>query len=352
MAEGETTTTTGAGDGKGIAGAKRARGVPYTVSIAVCSSMVDNAQSMELATMLAGQVARCAGIFCADEIVVVDDYGQRGGGNEISSCAAFLARVLQYMETPQYLRRTLIKSHAHLKHVGLLPPLNAPHHPRSTEWTKYREGVVLPPDSSAGRSSEAGGGDFSLINVGLDAPVKAHKRLRARERVTVRMKDKGFPAEGAAATVFRGKVVSSLEPRSRKGTFWGYDVRVARSLSEALSEGPYEGGYDLKIGTSERGDVFDPSDPAKCALPADFRHCLVAFGAVDGLEFACANDEGIRGKDPRELFDLYLNTCPGQGSRTIRAEEAIVITMALLSTKFPEFFHESSSGGGGGGRIG
>ena len=110
MAEGETTTTTGAGDGKGIAGAKRARGVPYTVSIAVCSSMVDNAQSMELATMLAGQVARCAGIFCADEIVVVDDYGQRGGGNEISSCAAFLARVLQYMETPQYLRRTLIKS--------------------------------------------------------------------------------------------------------------------------------------------------------------------------------------------------------------------------------------------------
>ena len=33
------------------------RGVPFTVSLAVCSSMVDNAQSLELATMV-GRPAR------------------------------------------------------------------------------------------------------------------------------------------------------------------------------------------------------------------------------------------------------------------------------------------------------
>uniref|UniRef100_A0A7S2T2A5 RNA methyltransferase n=2 Tax=Chloropicon primus TaxID=1764295 RepID=A0A7S2T2A5_9CHLO len=315
------------------------RGVPYTVSIAVCSSMVDNAQSLELATMLAGQVARCAGIFCADEVVVVDDYGQKEEGDKtVSSCAAFLARVLQYMETPQYLRRSLVPQHPHLKHVGLLPPLNAPHHPRSTEWTKYREGVVVE------RASTSDGGEgFSLVNVGLEKPVKVHKVLPANQRVTVRLKDKGFEeAEKAGGDHYRGKVVSSLEPRSRKGSFWGYSVRLARGLREALHGGPWD--YDLKIGTSERGEVFDPS---RTDLPG-FRHLLVVFGAVDGLEFALRNDRrGIEataeGGDPSGLFDLYLNTCPAQGTRTIRAEEAMVISMSLLSTKFPKFFDKDAA---------
>ena len=32
----------------------------------------------------------------------------------------------------------------------------------------------------------------------------------------------------------------------------------------------------------------------------------------------------------RDLFDLYLNTCMGQGLRTIRTEEAIMISLAVL----------------------
>jgi len=34
--------------------------------------------------------------------------------------------------------------------------------------------------------------------------------------------------------------------------------------------------------------------------------------------------------DPSVLFDLYVNTCPSQGSRTIRTEEAILISLAAL----------------------
>ena len=36
-----------------------------------------------------------------------------------------------------------------------------------------------------------------------------------------------------------------------------------------------------------------------------------------------------RGKT-RFLFDSYLNTCRDQGSRTIRCEEAILISLAML----------------------
>lgn len=47
-------------------------------------------------------------------------------------------------------------------------------------------------------------------------------------------------------------------PTSEAGLYWGYRVRVASSLAHVFSESPFaamgvEGGYDISIGTSERG---------------------------------------------------------------------------------------------------
>lgn len=46
---------------------------PSTVSMAVPGSILENAQSIELRTYLAGQIARAACIYNVDEIVVFDD---------------------------------------------------------------------------------------------------------------------------------------------------------------------------------------------------------------------------------------------------------------------------------------
>jgi len=91
-----------------------------TVSIAVAGSIIDNAQSLELATMLAGQIARAATVFRIDEVVVFDstpalENGGTGDGEE--SGARFLVRILEYLETPQYLRRRLFPMHRNLKFV-------------------------------------------------------------------------------------------------------------------------------------------------------------------------------------------------------------------------------------------
>jgi predicted SPOUT superfamily RNA methylase MTH1 len=43
----------------------------------------------------------------------------------------FFARVMQYLETPQYLRKALFPIHPDLKLAGLLNPLDAPHHLRA-----------------------------------------------------------------------------------------------------------------------------------------------------------------------------------------------------------------------------
>jgi hypothetical protein len=46
-----------------------------TVSIAIPGSVVSNAQTRELQTQLAGQIARAAAVFRVDEIVNVVDVG-------------------------------------------------------------------------------------------------------------------------------------------------------------------------------------------------------------------------------------------------------------------------------------
>ena len=44
-----------------------------TVSVAVSTAAIDNAQSPELATAMAGLISRTAAIFNVDEVVVIDE---------------------------------------------------------------------------------------------------------------------------------------------------------------------------------------------------------------------------------------------------------------------------------------
>lgn len=87
-----------------------------------------------------------------------------------------------------------------------------------------------------------------------------------------------------------------------------------------------QGGYDLKIGTSERGSK---QSAAQLKLP-EHEHALIAFGGPLGLEDSYERDSKRVGEDVTALFDMWVNTCPYQGSRTIRTEEAILISMSYL----------------------
>ncbi|KAL3214434.1 hypothetical protein MRX96_034903 [Rhipicephalus microplus] len=251
----------------------QSKGRKYTLSIAVPGSIMDNAQNAELRTYLAGQIARAAVVFCVDEIVVFDDDGSTTRGTsgtavdgEFSGLAKSgqgvvqLARVLQYLECPQYLRKHLFPLHRDLQFAGLLNPLDCPHHLRATEESPYREGIVarLP----------VKGGSGSYVNCGLNKEVKIDRCLQPGVRVTVKMKE-GVP------------------------------------------------------GKKLRGTAVSPS----------FEHVLVVFGGLKGLEAALEADEALDVDDPEFLFNYYLNTCPSQGSRTIRTEEAILISLSALRPK-------------------
>ncbi|XP_046661437.1 putative methyltransferase C9orf114 homolog [Homalodisca vitripennis] len=291
----------------------------YTVSIAVPGSILDNAQTLELRTYLAGQVARAACIYRIDEVIVFDDGStQQDGVHRPSenSCIQF-AKLLQYLECPQYLRKYLFPMHNDLRYAGLLNPLDAPHHLRQSDVFPYREGVVSNQPVKKGKGS--------LVNVGLLKNVCVDKILTPGVRVTVKLL-----SQKEETKKMYGSVVPPSQPRTELGVYWGYDVRITKSFSDIFTKSPYKEGYDFTIGTSDKGSPIQESDDSQFT---NFKHMLVVFGGLDGLESALECDESLTVSDVSLLFDKYLNTCPSQGSRTIRTEEAILISLAQITTK-------------------
>jgi predicted SPOUT superfamily RNA methylase MTH1 len=288
---------------------------PYTLSLALPSSILTNAQSHDLRTHLVGTIARCAAVFCVDEIVVFND-----GGARSSQSTEMLVHILSYLETPQYLRRHLFPIHPNLKSAGVLPPLDIPSHYRAEEGGLYREGVAV-------EASEKG----TLVDAGLKRKVFVDAVVPEGTRLTLRFRntEEGAGRGAKGAEHIHADAVSPDAPRLEAGFYWGYNVRTAASLSAVFTEAPFEGGYDVSFGTSERGE--DIVGLQKRAL--EFRHMLVAFGGLAGLEQALKADEELQKagvKEVREVFDFWVDVCPGQGSRTIRTEEAVWIALSRL----------------------
>lgn len=180
----------------------------------------------------------------------------------------------------------------------------------------FREGVVLtiPPKPGKG----------SYVDVGLAKPAIIDRVLEPYYRVTVK-----FDSTETLSNRQYGTVVSPSTPKLETGKYWGYTVRIAKSLNEIFIKSPYSGGYDLTIGTSDKGTPVNEVDFCE----KNFNHCLIALGGLQGLEFALENDNALTVDDVSLLFDFYINTCPEQACRTIRTEEALLITLAELRTK-------------------
>lgn len=80
-------------------------------------------------------------------------------GDSFTTTTEFFVKNLEYIETPQYLRKACFPRHSALRFTGLTNPLEAPHHLKITEWCKYREGCIINRPVSHGKGS--------WVNIGL-----------------------------------------------------------------------------------------------------------------------------------------------------------------------------------------
>ncbi|KAI9255504.1 putative RNA methyltransferase-domain-containing protein [Sporodiniella umbellata] len=290
----------------------------YTVTMAIPSSVIDSAPTLELKTLLAGQIARALALFCVDEVVIYEDKVPQSKVN----ASLFLARLFQYMETPPYLRKALVPISPDLKFAGLLAPLDVPHHPTKDEMTLYREGVTL--DKADDQST--------LVDVGLFRRARIDRPIQPNVRVTVELQQVVAAADTKKGQKpIQARVVSPKVPREMNGIYWGYQIRLASSFSKVMTEAVYE--YDFSIGVSDRkGDSIYQSLITDKVKP--FSHLLIAFGAPNGgLEEAIEADEDLKvgGEDAEELFDLFIQPTTS-GSRSIRLEK-MRKSLSLLTQK-------------------
>ena len=215
--------------------------------------------------------------------------------------------------------------HANLRSAGSLPSLDLPHHLKPDEWCPYREGVTLPGANEEG----------TFVEAGLRIPVTVEEQIPENTRVTLKFSPGAEQAaKDTTKEVIMAEPISADEPREESGYFWGFNIRRAESLSEVFTECPYVGGYDISIGTSERGidsqKLYSGSEDEKVDT---FKHLLIVFGGVAGLEVAVKNDSELQKLgvvEAKDVFDRWINVCPGQGSRTIRTEEAVWIGLTSL----------------------
>ena len=114
------------------------------LSVFIPDSFLAETKDLKLRTSKIGVLGRALAVFEVDDVVVykdltVQDEKKEGDGD-------FIAEVLSYMDTPQYLRKEAIPIKSELRHVGILPPLRTPHHPSSSEpkMGEYRKGLVTP----------------------------------------------------------------------------------------------------------------------------------------------------------------------------------------------------------------
>jgi methyltransferase len=224
----------------------------------------------------------------------------------------------------RYLRTQLFPMHPDLRHAALLKSMDLPHHLKIDDHLPYREGIALAPSATKVQGT--------LVDVGLGTVHLPTEQIEPHTRVTIDMS--AVPQTPSTGThITNAKLAESTDPTTEMGYHWGYATRQASSLSAVITESPFAKGYDVVIGTSERGE---PVEEIRSSLPP-FAHLLVVFGGQAGIEAAASNDPELKkvgGEGIGGLFDWWVNAVPGQGSRTIRTEEAIWIVLGQMFSEF------------------
>jgi len=274
------------------------------LSVAIPASLVSDIPHLREKTLRIGLIGRVLAIFRVDEIIIYPDILSRDQTKD----AALIEAILSYMETPQYLRRLLFKIRSELRYVGILPPLRTPHHPtqnrkRDLKIGEYREGVVASSDKRGIR-----------IDIGVESMVfVSNVKVKPNSRVTVRIKEK------------EKQLIGELVDPNEIQVYWGYRVNVSNfSLGHLLKDRR----YDLVIATSRRGDpITEIADKLLNRLKRS-RWMLVAFGSpTRGLQ-EIVKQEGIKLEGTAHFI---VNTVPNQGVETVRTEEALYATLAVLN---------------------
>ncbi|MHC1592072.1 MAG: putative RNA uridine N3 methyltransferase, partial [Candidatus Helarchaeales archaeon] len=164
-----------------------------------------------------------------------------------------------------------------------------------------REGVVLRSD-----------GNCSIVEIGIEHPIKIPvPDLAPNSRITVKIKKIGKDLEA-----------EMIEPKTIKD-YRGFKVKII-SLKRALKM--HE--KSTKIGTSKLGNPYFNEKEAITQAIKSKKSIILFLGSPKTGIHEIFNAQGL---DASKILDFLINVIPNQGTRTVRTEEALFISLSLLN---------------------
>jgi len=287
------------------------------ITVALPSTALAEANSLLEKTIKVGFMARALAIFRVEQLVVYRDE------TENIDERVLLGKLFNYLACPQYLRKRIFPLDPDLKYVGLLPPLNTPNHPteksiKDLPEVCYREGLVI------GKRGES-----YLVDAGVEAPLalQSLRKLRRGDRVVLRIVKRG------------DEVVEVREvERHEVPHYFGFVVDVTdlnlRGLISSFKKD------SLVIATSRYGRELHKELQNLLRLMRMHDKLLLIFGSPFRGLYEMAKKEGFNLDDE---VHMTLNFVPRQGTKTVRLEEALYSTLAIINFLYHELEEHGSS---------
>jgi len=268
------------------------------ISVAIPSSVLSDSQHIREKTVKLGIIARACSIYRVSTIYIYKD--KSGNFNRDMD---FSALILDYLETPQYLRRTIFPMMEDLKYAGALPPLRIPHHKASGRIQDIRDGEIREAFISKN-------GNHYMADAGLGTPITLEGKIESLGRATV-LFTSSYPD-------LKCKVVE----REYAKEYWGYQVKKRDGISQLLRE--YSDAFSVI--TSRFGQDIGDVWTEFCSGLQNSKKVLFLFGSPKlGVQTM------MTGEGTNQSASMVINTIPGQAVVTVRTEEAITSSLSLLN---------------------
>jgi hypothetical protein len=295
------------------------------IFVAIPDSSLSDERNLREKTIKIGRFARAFSIFGVKKIILYKDPTTKN----MNSDKLLMKLILDFLNTPQYLRKLIYPLDHELSYIGLLPPIKAPQHKKKVQLSEVRKcelriGLVYHRNSLLNKifSNKINNNKkFMLdlrkknyeyyIDVGLDFPIPFLGKGIDGQKIIVKFID-SYP---------NLKAIEATEMDIDK-EYLGYDILNINSIDEFLRK------LDPKtfvIFTSKKGIIFKNIESQFKAIIKKFENLLIVFGSPSkGISDIYPNFQKINNS-------MYLNIFPDQKTDTIRLEEAILGTLTIFN---------------------
>ena len=269
--------------------------------ITIPDSSLSDEQTKRDKTIKIAQFARACSIFRVKRVYIYHDALSHFEKDDPD----LLKTILRYLDTPQYLRKTLFPMMHQLQYAGILHPIKAPHHRVLEDIRKVKAGHVR-----TGVIVKVKGQLFVEVGLGSLVPFV------------------GEPLEGKKVNVRFTSSYPNLKTTQATEQeildYWGYEVKEVPSISKLLASVE----KTAIIITSRKGRYFRNIEAGLVERIKNVQSILVAFGAPKHGLHEILDKEGASIR-PHEYV---VNMFPNQGTETVRLEEAVLGTLAILNS--------------------